>query len=570
MQSAGDWLKSWKLVSWRTAVVVAAVVYGLVGFFVVPRIAKKLIVETARERTGREVTVEEVRCNPFALSLTIRGFSMPDRPGSTLLAFDELYANAQVSSLFRWAATLKELRIENPYLGLRRFADGGINVLELMEDIEARTPPDDAPDDDGLPRAVLHHILVSGSAIDLEDFARDEPLQMTFGPSEYELRDISTIPDRQGDNDFIIGLVQDGTIKVSGDVVVEPFGLDGTVTIDALFLEYAWPLLKPYFEFDLGGGQAGGRFDYSIALADDGLHATISGFDYRVENLEVTPRDQDVTVLEVPMLTITGGGLVWPEAHLTAAEVTVQGAEAFLWLEPDGTPSWEELVPKQTQEQVAKTYHQVEEAFPWEIDVGRFEISNASADFEDRTFDEPVRLRVENANLALTDIVTGPGHRWGLAASAMLFGEAAATADGFVGTGPMRLETAVGVEGLDLGHLRAYIERVAPLELRAGVLESKGTVTVDPEGDGPVAAFAGDLDILEIDLRETVVGSRVLQWGRVETRGDPSLGRADGPERGFDRHPRRRHRHRGLRGRQGQSDRALQSPGRKVGGSGWR
>ncbi len=323
----------------------AVVVYGLVGFFLVPAIAKKLIVENARERTGREVSVDEVRCNPFTLSLTIRGFSMPDRPGSTLLAFDELYANAQVSSLFRWAATLKELRVDNPYVGLRRFADGGINVLELMADIEARTPPEEEPNEGGLPRAVLQHILVSGSTIDLEDFVREETLEMTFGPSQYELHDISTIPDRQGGNDFVIGMVQGGTIGVSGDVVVEPLGLDGTVTIDALFLEYAWPLLKPYFEFDLVGGSAGGRFDYAVELRDDGLHATISDFDYRVENLELKLRDHDTNLLEVPLITISDGSLVWPEAKVGASSVVVEGADAFLWLESDGTPNWAGLVP---------------------------------------------------------------------------------------------------------------------------------------------------------------------------------------------------------------------------------
>jgi hypothetical protein len=83
----------------------------------------------------------------------------------------------------------------------------------------------------------------------------------------------------------------------------------------------------------------------------------------------------------------------------------------------------------------------------------------------------------------------------------------------------MRIETEVGVEDLDIGRFQPYIERIAPLEIRAGRLSSKGRATVDPKGDGPVATYAGDLDILEIDLRETVVGSRVLQWGRVDSRG---------------------------------------------------
>jgi len=313
MESVIMWFKSWKLVSWRTAVVVAIVIYGLVGFLLVPVIAKNIIVDTVRERTGREVTVEEVRCNPFTLSLTIRDFAMPDRPGSTLVAFDEFYANAQVSSLFRWAATLKELRVEKPYLALRRFADGGINVLELMDDIEARTPPDEKPDEDnGLPRALLHHILVSGSTIDVDDLARDEPLHMTFGPSKYELHDISTIPEKKGDNDFAIGLLGGGTIGVSGDIVVEPLGLDGTVTLDHVFLENVWPALKPYFQFDLVGGRAKGRFDYSIDLRDDGPHATISDLDYRIEGVELTLRGSDTNLLEVPQITITDATLVWP------------------------------------------------------------------------------------------------------------------------------------------------------------------------------------------------------------------------------------------------------------------
>ena len=50
-------------------------------------------------------------------------------PATLLLSWDRLYANAQASSLFRWAATLKELTIENPYVALRRFEDGAVNQL---------------------------------------------------------------------------------------------------------------------------------------------------------------------------------------------------------------------------------------------------------------------------------------------------------------------------------------------------------------------------------------------------------------------------------------------------------
>jgi len=507
-------------VSWRTAIVTVIVIYGLVGFFVVPVIAKNIIVDTVRERTGREVTVEEVRCNPFTLSLRIRGFSFPDRPGSVFLSFDEFYANAQVSSLFRWAATLKELRVENPYLALRRFEDGGINVLELMDDIEERTPPEEEPDEEGgLPRALLQYILVSNASLDIEDRAIPEPVLVKLGPSKLELYNISTLPDRQGANEFVIGLQRGGEIRVTGDVVVDPFGLDGTVTVDNIYLEAVWPMIKHKFEFDIEGGMAAGKIRYSVQVQDDGLHATIDDVDYRVEDLVVVLRDSDTTILDVPSITITDGGLIWPEAALGAGAVVVDGADAFVWIEPDGTFGWEALVPKETREEAVNTYHQVQEAFPWEVKVGRFEIKSASARLDDRTFDDPVELGLENASLVLTDIVTEPGAQWGLKASALLFGETQAGVDGYIGIGPFHIETDVSITNLDLAHFQPYISKTAPVQLLAGVLGTSGTARLDPKGDGPLAGFTGDLTIEEIDLKETLVGSEVLKWGRVEIEG---------------------------------------------------
>lgn len=520
-----EWLRSWRLLSLRSAVVAVLVLYALVGFVVVPVVAKKLIVDIARERTGREVTLEAVRCNPFALSLTVRGLSVPDRDGQDLLRLDSLYVNAQLSSLFRWAATLKELRLENPYVGLRRFADGRINVQELLEEIEQRAPAGDEIDDleaeqsFDLPRVVLQHILVTGATVDLEDHDRDEPLKLTYGPSVFELHDISTLPDRKGDNAFTIGLQRGGTIKVAGEVVLEPLGLAGTVSVDKIFLENAWPILEPYFEFDIVGGDAMGQFDYEVRPGDEGLHVRIHNLDYDLAGLQVEPRDSDVKVLELHELQIEDGHFSWPEGDVGAAQVTIDGAGAFTWLEADGSFGWEALVPKATQVQVVDTYEKVEKALPWKATVGRFEVRGAHARFEDRTFDEPLTFSASDANLVLTDVTTEHGVQWGIETSAKLPGGAIATAEGEFGLGPTHLEASVGVQGLDLSLVEPYLARFAPIDLAAGSVEASGTIRVSLKGEGPMVSFAGDAAVDGFDLRETAVGSRLLHWDRVEVQG---------------------------------------------------
>ena len=164
MASVSEWWRSWKLVSWRSAAVAVVVLYTLVGFLVVPWIVKDQIEKRSLEILDRQATVEKVRCNPFTLSLTIEGFSIPDRPGSVLLSWDRVYANAQVSSLFRWAATLKELKIESPYVALRRFEDGAVNILEVMADLPGSEA--DPADEGGLPRALLQHAQVVNGRIE--------------------------------------------------------------------------------------------------------------------------------------------------------------------------------------------------------------------------------------------------------------------------------------------------------------------------------------------------------------------------------------------------------------------
>lgn len=520
MDSLMNWMKSWKLVSWRTAAVVGIVIYGLVGFFAVPLIVKKVIVKTAFERTGREVTLDEVRCNPFALSLTLRGFSFPDRPGSTMLSFDEFHANAQVSSLFRWAATLKEFRLENPYIGVRRFPDGGINVLALMDDIEERKPPETEPTEEGgLPRALLQHILVTGASIDIEDQAREEPLFGKLGPGRFELHDISTIPDRKGQNNLVIGLEHGGMIEIDGDVVVEPLSLNGSVVIEHVDLEHGWEALAPFFQFDVVDGIAGGRFGYSMFLAEDGPHAKIIDANCLVEGIEIKAGKASATVLKVASMTMSDLTVAWPEARVRGSAVVVESAEALQWIRPDGTPSWDALVPKETREKTVEIYREVEEAFPWEIGLDRFEIKAAAARIEDRTFTEPLEIVVKDVNLVLTDFLTGPGHQWGLTASATLPGEGSARADGYVGTGPIHVEAEVGIENLQIAQVQPYVERIAPIELRSGHIET--TVKAKASGGGvePLASFAGSMTIHDFEVAETALGTTILEWKRVKTGG---------------------------------------------------
>ncbi|MEE4273649.1 MAG: DUF748 domain-containing protein [Thermoanaerobaculales bacterium] len=520
MSGRQNWLRSWKLVSWRSAVVAAVVVYGLAGFFVVPSIAKKLIVDIASERTGREVTVEKVRCNPFTLSLTIEGFSIPDRPGSVLLSFDRLYGNAQVSSLFRWAATLKELRIENPFVALRRFEDGAVNVLEVINDLPESAPEPD--DKGGLPRALLQHVQVVDARVELEDrYNRPETLLWQLGPNQVELLDLSTIPDREGTNDVVVLLPGGGRATVAGKIVVEPLGLRGTLTVENNRAGGNWEAVAHLFEFALTNGVVDLEFDYQIGLEEDGLHLVLDDANVRVTDLGFKSDFHEEELLKVDDIHVTGGRLKWPEQDIAAESIVIVGASAFGWIEPDGRPNWEVLVPEPTRDQIVETYQTLEEKIHATARLGRFELRDAGAEFEDETASPPVRFEVHDVNLVVTDITTEEGSTWPLKAAITLEGEALASASGYVGVSPIDAEVDVMLEGLDLSKYRGYVAQFAPLDLRAGVLSVAGVVkAARPKvAETFSASYEGGFEVAGLNLNETVTNGKLLGWGDLSVAG---------------------------------------------------
>src|SRR5882757_4594797 len=101
----------------RRLLIGAAGAVGLivvVGFLVVPPVARHLAEKQLGELLGRRVTVARVRFNPFALSLAVEGFQIFEPDGNTpFVGFGRLYVNAQLSSVYRRAPVVKEVSLES-------------------------------------------------------------------------------------------------------------------------------------------------------------------------------------------------------------------------------------------------------------------------------------------------------------------------------------------------------------------------------------------------------------------------------------------------------------------------
>jgi uncharacterized protein involved in outer membrane biogenesis len=117
------------------------VVYALLGFFLAPWLIKNTAINTVRDNLGTELKLQKVSVNPFVLSLQIDALALDEPGGDPFLTVERIFINFQLSSLFRWAVTFREVHIDSPKLRLARDGNGDFNFDFFAQQPNRRQSP---------------------------------------------------------------------------------------------------------------------------------------------------------------------------------------------------------------------------------------------------------------------------------------------------------------------------------------------------------------------------------------------------------------------------------------------
>jgi hypothetical protein len=145
------------------------VLVAVVGFFIAPPVIRAQAEKILTRELGRTTTLDEVKVNPFAPSVTVRGFNVREADGTQpFLTFDELYVRASYTSLFRLAPVVDQVRLAKPHVRVVRVGAERFNFSDIQERLAAR-PKDDSPPSDEPARFAVYNIEVLDGNIEVDD-----------------------------------------------------------------------------------------------------------------------------------------------------------------------------------------------------------------------------------------------------------------------------------------------------------------------------------------------------------------------------------------------------------------
>lgn len=132
--------KSSKLQKLAIWAVVLFLLYTIIGFLVLPPIIRSVASKKLSEQLGRQVTIQQIKLNPFAFSATIRGVLIKETNGEPFLSWDEAYGNFQVASFFGHPWVFKELRTSKPFVRVQMNGDGTFNFSDILARFATNAP----------------------------------------------------------------------------------------------------------------------------------------------------------------------------------------------------------------------------------------------------------------------------------------------------------------------------------------------------------------------------------------------------------------------------------------------
>jgi hypothetical protein len=257
--------------------------YVIIGFWIVPPLLKPQLETQLSDVIGRTVTIADIKLNPLVLSATISTLIVQEIDGQPFAGFEKLYANAQISSVFRWALTVKEIIVQGPFGVLKLLPGNELNIDDIMAKLsEPRTVPEEKPEA-GLPRVIIEKFqVIDGKAV-VENLSGKEPIREELAPISFTIENLSTLMGRQGEYRFTGVGPMGGQFEIAGQITVNPVMVQGNYTINDTQLSHYWKHIKELVSFQIMSGTTDIYGDYTLEIVDGHLNARLQNgtFDAR-------------------------------------------------------------------------------------------------------------------------------------------------------------------------------------------------------------------------------------------------------------------------------------------------
>jgi hypothetical protein len=523
-----------KLILWSVGVVLF---YTVFGFLILPLIVKHVAIKQLSQQLDRQVTIRQVRINPYVLTGTIRGLLVKDKDGEPFLSLEEAYANFQLSSFFGKPWVFKEIHTSQPYIRVQINKDYTFNFTDLVAKFSKPSPKPPKPS-----KPLFLHVgllQIWGASASFTDLTPSTPFRRLIGPLQITLTHFHTDPNNE--NPYAFSGTTDSGEKFTwrGQFSLEPLQSSGDITLEGLAIARYAPLFEDLFRFEIKDGVVDVRSSYNVALNGSDYTASVTNASLYLKSFEVAEKGEAEHLLELDDLSVTNVSADTVARTAEIGHVAVNGGRLEVkrdqkqiinlvqMSEPPATATNAPggiLVLMQAATNAFNAL--INSTNLWSAKVRQIDATNCALQWEDLATPRPVHLRVDDISLTARDLSNISGSNQTAILSLRWNTNGSVRVETKVQIAPPSADIKLAVHDLELRPLDPYLESFVNLFITESKVGLDGTMQMRMATNGlPAVTFHGDArldDFATVDISsEELVKWKSFQFSGIDANLQP-------------------------------------------------
>lgn len=473
-----------RLILWTAGILVA---FAILGFLLLPVLVKPAMERQLSTALDRNVTITRLDINPFAISATLHDVTVSDRgQAPPLLTLSELYINAELASLFRWAPVIGALKLSQPALNVVRNPDKTYNFSDLLDRALA--------DSSGPPPLSISNIEVIDGRISFDDHPEHRQHQIT--ELNIGIPFLSSLPSQTEIKvePRFSAMVNGRPVAVSGET--RPFKDTHETALHwdlgdlplSTYVDYV-PVALP---FRIESGQLSGKLDLSfVGRGSDPPQFTLAGA-FRFADLAVSERS-GARLIRMPSLTLDIDRLDLIGRTADIGSIGADGIELEVRRAVNGDINLAALIPAGPGAAGEKSFR---------FRIGSIALKRGGVRIADATVTPPFTSTLSDVSLRITNFASAADQKANVTFSFATDTGAHVAHHGTLSLSPLRTDGRLEITGFRLAHLYPFYASALNLAVDDGALDCTTDVHFD---GGP----AGTRTLTNLDATASNVKMRL-------------------------------------------------------------
>jgi uncharacterized protein involved in outer membrane biogenesis len=504
---------------------IAALLYTLVGFLIAPSILKGILEKKLPQVLKRQVRIEKLRLNPFALSATVEGLGIAQKEAAgSFVSFNRFYVDLACLSLVKRALIIQSVSLDGLAVDFSRVDNTTFSFSDLLPTPGERKPEPEQKES-GEFLFSINNIQITGGTIQYYDMPRGishrvEELELTIP----WLCNFPALVESHVQPKFS-ALVDGRPISLSG--MIKPFADSQAAEVELKLKGLNLPEYLPYVSNPTKLRLKSARLDLDTKLSylletDKTPRLLLSGSATLTE-VDVTD-ESGRSYLRLPFATV-----FWENSNLLSktiwlAGVLVDSPKLELIRLANGEIQPLALLSTSDDEASVASAQGSEPSGsatdPVRVTIERFRLEKGSVAFIDQALATPTTTRIGNLTLAANDLSTIPGTTGETAIFLTLNQTGRISGNGSLTLDPLLVKTTLDIHSLQLRDFQPYITEQAKINLTDGSFALKGNLSVKTPAEAtPDISFSGETSIAGLAISDTVIGDDLLKWKDLQFNG---------------------------------------------------